>query len=106
MKTRNLQSLITSFDSLQSIQWEQVAPYKKLLYVYYKNIYNCDPIFMVTFLSNAICAGYIVPAENFDEYIFEELGISSIDIEDEESESFSNYETISVNSKFLEDLIL
>lgn len=105
MKTKNLQSIIKSIDSLESLQWEQIEPYKKLLYVYYKNMYCCEPIFMVTFLTNAICAGYIVPENDFMEYVYEELNISFIDAEDEGSDAFSEVETILYNSRFLKDLI-
>ena len=105
MKTKNLQSIIKSFDSLESLQWAQIEPYKKLLYVYYKNMYCCEPIFMVTFLTNAICAGYIVPEDDFTEYIYEELNTSPIDIEDEDSDSFYAFEEILSNSQLLKNLI-
>jgi len=53
-------------EDVAPLSYGQIAPYRKLLRAYYG-----PSIIMVDFLTNAIQAGYIVPAENFSEVVNE-----------------------------------
>lgn len=54
-----LSELINIFDNKHtlSILWDKVSPYKKILYVYYKNLFMCEPVWLVTSLTNSTCYG-------------------------------------------------
>ena len=100
-----LSKLIDIFDNdhTASILWDKVSPYKKILYVYYKNLFMCEPVLLVTSLTNSTCYGRIVPENELYEAITSYLEVPYIDSDDEEIESY--YETICANSKLLKELL-
>jgi hypothetical protein len=80
-----------------SILIECLIPYKKLLLAYYRELYyKSEPILMVTSVSNAAQYGRIVAAHEFTESICEYL--KDWQCTEEDSEGFSEYETINFNS--------
>jgi len=91
--------------STNSILIEKLLPYKKQLYVYYKDLFCCDPVLMVTMVSNAVQYAKIVPSNEFMESICEYLEVDYIDEEDTENDNFSAYEEINFNSRMLKDLL-
>lgn len=99
MKTLNLSQLIEKNDNGELLSYEEIAPYKSMLYKYYKDMFCCEPVFMLTFVTNAIQAGKIVSEEEFMEAIEQE-------IEDEEDEEIKQYEreVIPAQSFMLKDL--
>ena len=100
-----LLELINIFDNKHtlSILWDKVSPYKKILYVYYKNLFMCEPVWLVTSLTNSTCYGRIVPETELYESITSYLEVPYIDSENEEIET--NYEIICANSKLLKELL-
>lgn len=100
-----LSKLINIFNNKHtlSILWDKVSPYKKILYVYYKNLFMCEPIWLVTSLTNSTCYGRIVPETELYESITSYLEVPYIDSDDEEMET--NYEIICANSKLLKKLL-
>ena len=100
-----LSELINIFDNKHtlSILWDKVSPYKKILYVYYKNLFMCEPVWLVTSLTNSTCYGRIVPETELYESITSYLEVPYIDSEDEEIET--SYEVICANSKLLKELL-
>lgn len=100
-----LLELINIFDNKHtlSILWDKVSPYKKILYVYYKNLFMCEPVWLVTSLTNSTCYGRIVPETELYESITSYLEVPYIDSENEEIET--SYEIICANSKLLKELL-
>jgi hypothetical protein len=93
----------------QSILFESLHPYLKSLYIYYKDLFGCEPVLMVTDVFNACQYAKIVPANDFNEAINAYLNVSYIEVEQDnknfDSDLFAQYETINFNSKMLIDLI-
>lgn len=92
-----------------AIEYSQFAPIKKSMYVYFKDLFGCEPVLMVTSVSNAAQYVKIVPSNEFTEAICAFLGCDYI-IDDENEDGFdedlfAQYETINFNSKLLKDLI-
>ncbi len=110
METLNLNKIISlNENDTTSILYESMQPYLKSLYVYYKNYFNCEPVCMVTSVSNAAQYVKIVASNDFYYAICAFLEVDYI-IEDETEEgfnfdNFAEYETINFNSKMLIDLI-
>ena len=93
----NLTQIITANeDSTTSIEFSQINKYKKSLYTYYKNLFCCEPILMVTNIFNAAQFCKIVPSNEFTESICQYLDVDYIDESNEEI--FSQYENICFNS--------
>jgi hypothetical protein len=84
-----------------SILYELIHPYKKSLYTYYKNYFNCEPVLMVTNVSNAAQYVKIVSSNEFMDAI--EIYLSDSDMTDEEKENQT--ELINFNSKLLKDFL-
>jgi hypothetical protein len=105
MKTMNLSEIIAQNEKAdESILYELIHPYLKILYVYYKDLFCCEPVLMVTDVTNASQYCRIVDSNDFSEAVCDYLGLDS-EPEDTESDDFADYETIMFNSKLLKDLI-
>jgi hypothetical protein len=84
-----------------AILYEAIAPYKKQLLIYYKNMFNCDPVAMVTSVTNATAYIKIVPANEFFEAIQDYLNAdNTLSDEDRTAEE----ETINFNSRLFKEL--
>jgi hypothetical protein len=81
----------------KTISFGTIAPHRKQLKIYYRDSFNCDPIFMVTMLTNSLCYGQIVSSNDFLEAVNVYLEEADINNEDKESE----IEVISTNSFYL-----
>lgn len=80
-----------------SILIENMIPYKKSLYTYYKNLFcRCEPLLMVVSISNAVQYGIIVSEDCFMDALIDWIG--DPDCMNENNENFSEYETICFNS--------
>lgn len=95
----NLSQILRLQDYPYDISYENILKYKNSILKYYAEYYNSNPIFLVTSLTNNSCVGFIVDSENFNEEVCEYLNDPFC--MDEESESFSDYETICANSFFI-----
>jgi|LakMenE18May11ns_1017448.scaffolds.fasta_scaffold9499752_2 hypothetical protein len=84
-----------------SILYELIHPYKKALYTYYKNYFNCEPVLMVVSVSNTAQYIKIVPANEFLDAI--EIYLSDSELTEEEREHET--ETINFYSKLLKEFI-
>jgi len=97
----NLSEIIKSnLNPTDSILIELLIPYKKMLGLYYSDLFGCEPILMVTSVSNACQYGKIVPSDEFSEAVYEWMGVDYVDEDDTESDDFCEYETICANSQF------
>lgn len=116
-KAMKLHEIITiNADPKKSILYELLHPYLNSLYIFYKDLYNCEPVVMVTEIFNAAQYVKIVSSNEFfeaiDDYLekpFED-GENFVSIpEDTTSQDLEDYdnqvETINFNSKLLKDLI-
>jgi hypothetical protein len=104
MKAMNLSDIIAQNKKVdESIEYGQIHPYLKSLYVYYKDLFCCEPILMVTDVTNAAQYCRIVDSNDFSEAVCDYLGLDSEP--DTESDDFAYYESIMFNSKLLKDLI-
>ena len=84
-----------------SILYELIHPYKKALYTYYKNYFNCEPVLMIVSVSNAAQYVKIVSSNEFMDAI--EIYLSDSDMTEEEREHET--ELINFNSKLLKNCI-
>jgi len=101
--------ITTNSEPTTSIEYGTLQPYLKSLYVYYKDLFNCEPILMVTDVFNAAQYAKIVPSNEFLDALCEYMGVPYIvveqDADDFNEELFSQYETINFNSVLLSKLI-
>ena len=97
----NLQELISAFKNNESASYEKVYPYKKLLYAYYKEVYMCDPVLIVTDVFNAVQFVAVCPFTDVTDWISDYL--NQFDMND--SEKLDSTETILFNSRPLKDLL-
>ena len=96
-----LHELINAFNNNDSVNYEKVYPYKKLLYAYYKDLYMCEPFLVVTDVFNAVQFVAIVPFTEVTEWIDNYL--NKYDMND--AEKADQTETILFNSMPLERLL-
>lgn len=93
----------------QAVAYEHLKPYLKSLYIYYKNMFNQEPVLMVTDVFNAAQYARIEPANELYEAICSYLGVPYIDEAPHkngyDTDTFTEYETILSNSKMLSDCI-
>lgn len=89
----------TNEEGTKSILIELLHPYKKSLFTYYSNYFNCDPILMVTDVFNAAQYALIVPANEMNEAIYNYLENSGLNEEEKEEQ----VELISFQSIMLKD---
>ena len=94
--------IVEQFDNNKMLQYEEIVPYKKLLYRYYKEFYNCEPVLLVEPVSNAITGVMVVPemvvADAIDDYI------NSLQCDDNEAVEYTK-ELILSCSVFLKDVL-
>lgn len=82
-----LHEIISTNDKgTSSINTSILHSYKKSLYTYYKDLYCCEPVLMVTDVFNAVQYALIVPANEFHEAINHYLDADN-SLTDEEKES-------------------
>ena len=80
-----LNEIISTNDKgTDSILIEKLIPYKKSLLTYYRDLFNCEPILMVTSVFNAAQYGIIVPSNEMDEAL--DIYIADEDYSDEDKE--------------------
>ncbi len=102
---KKLNELIEENDNLDTkLSIEEIYPYRKSLYTYYKDYYGCEPVFMVTFLTNSIAAGKIVPETELNEAIEFEVN-NGFPMDENDEDQFAEWEQIGANSKLLKDLL-
>lgn len=87
-------------DPKTAILIEKMLPYRKLLLRYYRNVFRCEPVLMVTSVSNAAQYGKIVPAGEFYDALWK-----WVDWEQSEEDIQFDMEVIAANSRMLSDLI-
>ena len=96
-----LQELINTFNNNDSVTYEKVYPYKKLLYAYYKEVYMCEPFLVVTDVFNASQFVAVVHFTGVTDWINDYLNQYDID----ETEKIEATEAILFNSRTLKDLL-
>lgn len=90
--------LVSNMEAGGAILYDVIHPYKKSLRTYYEDYFGCEPVLMVTSVSNAAVYGVIVPINELQEYLNDYLG--ALDPDDREAEE----ETILFNSKLLKNV--
>ena len=83
------------------ISYQAIHPYKKSLYTYYKSLFCCEPILMITAVFNAVQYCKIVPENDF----FEALDGYVNDMELNEEEKENEKELINFQSLMFRDAI-
>ena len=91
-------------DAQKSILFESVHPYLKSLYVFYKDLFCCEPVLMVTDVFNAAQYVKIVPSNEFQEAACNYIGCEVCEIQNDDN-FLSQFENINFNSKLLKDII-
>ena len=95
-----MHEIITANESPStSILTEALYPYRKSLLVYYRDLFCCEPLLMVTSVFNAAQYAKIVPANEFNEVLSDYLDGMDLDDETREYEE----EVIPFNSIMLSD---
>lgn len=97
MKLKEIIELNEKADT--AIITEELMKYKKALLVYYSNLFNCEPVLMVTDVFNACSYAKIVPGNELTEAIDEYVDGMLLDGED----SVNAKETILYQSRLLRD---
>ena len=97
----NLQELFNAFKNNESVSFEKVLPYKKLLYTYYKEAYLSEPALIVTDVFNSVQFVAIVPFTEVTDWISDYL--NQYDMNDTEKADAT--EAILFNSMPLERLL-
>ena len=69
-----------------SILTEILFQYKKSLYTYYKDMFNCEPVLMVTTVYNAAQYALIVPSNELGEAIDNWVNLQEDSTEEEKEE--------------------
>lgn len=87
-------------DFKTSIEYQQAHPILKSLYLYYKDLFCCEPVLMVTDVFNSAQYIKIVPSNEFMEAIDCYL---DGDVNEEQKEI--TIELINFNSKMLKDIL-
>lgn len=97
----NLASIIAAFENgLDAIRTDLLSQYKKSLYTYYKDLFRCEPVLMVTSVFNACSYAIIVPSNELGEAIETYL---SADVTMTEEDREHERELISFQSIMLKD---
>ena len=91
--------ITTNEKGTSAILTELLYKYKKSLYIYYKDLFCCEPVLMVTTIFNAAQYAIIAPSNEFNEAIEHYLNNDNMSEEDRESEK----ELISFQSIMLKD---
>jgi len=101
----NLQQIIleNNKDS-QAINFETMQPYLRSLYAYYKDLFCCEPVLMVTDVFNACSYVKIVSSNDFNESVCTYIGCDVWDLENND-DLLNQYETINFNSRLLNEFI-
>lgn len=98
-----LQTIIYRIESYDSIRTDLLLnKYGKSLYIYYKRLFCCEPILMVTSVFNACSYALIVPSNDFNEYLANYVELDQLATDEDKA---AEMEVISFNSKFLKDFI-
>ena len=84
-----------------SVLTEELFKYKRSLYTYFKDLFCCEPVLMVTSVTNATQYARIEPSNEFNEAIC--TWLDDYECDNENSENFCEYETICANSLMLKD---
>jgi len=91
-------------EATKSILFEKVQPCLKSLYIFYKDLFNCEPVLMVTDVFNAAQYIKIVSSEEFLEAVCAYIGCEEYELQIND-EYLSQFETINFNSKLLKDFL-
>lgn len=87
-----------------AIEFLNLQPIKKSLYIFYKDLFGCEPVLMVTDVFNAAQYVKIVPSNEFDESICDYIGCEVYEIQNND-EYLAQFETINFNSILLKDIL-
>ena len=103
MKKLKLYEIIEIFEKEDndSILIKLLIPYKKSLLTYYSDYFCCEPILMITIVSNAVQYAIIVPSNEFNEALYTYVQSMCLDNKEEETTA---EEVISFNSIMLSNL--
>jgi len=89
-----LHEIVTANESHETaVLFEKIAPYKRALYLYYRDLFGCEPVLMVCSLFNAAQYVKIVPSDE----LFDAVAAYTEDTEE--------WETIMFNSRLFKDII-
>ena len=108
MKTLKMHELIENFEKNKEVLYEQIAPYKKQLFIYYSEFYGGEPVLLITTVTNSIQGCIIVPDHMLYESVTDYLG--GFIIEDENDPEYNDdlyceYETILANSMYFKNML-
>lgn len=106
---KRLNELLTDIENRNMVSFQEIYPYRKSLYLLLKDYFCEEPVFMITLLTNAIQAGKIVPANEFNDELLDEVNKDNEEFaileEEMDEDTFMEFETINFNSQFLKDVL-
>ncbi len=89
------QIIETNDNGTSALLTEMLYKYKKSLYTYYKDLFCCEPVLMVTTVFNAAQYALIVPSNEFNEAIEHYLQNEEMtDQEKEEQNELTSFQSI------------
>lgn len=87
-----------------AIEYSNLHPIKNSLYIFYKDLFCCEPVVMVTDVMNAAQYVKIVPSNEFNEAVCAYIGCEVYEIQNDDN-FLAQFETINFNSKLLKDIL-
>ena len=85
-----------------AIEFSNLHPIRNSLYIFYKDLFGCEPVLMVTDVFNTCNYVKIVPSSEFIESVDAYLSDTN-DVEEDELNEYK--ELINFNSKMLKDIL-
>lgn len=79
--------IIEAVHNREQLSFEQIAPFRTSLRIYFEDYFcGSEPLFLATLVTNAICGGKIVSADEVFEAIEEEIREYELTGEDADNE--------------------
>jgi hypothetical protein len=101
---KKLHEIIHANDSNEYVSFENYMLYINSLYTYYKDYFNCEPVAMITNITNTGGNMQIVSSNEFYDAVCEKLNVDYIS-EDDNYDLYAAYETINANSRMLKHFL-
>jgi hypothetical protein len=101
----NLSEIIQNNNKPQTaIEYGTIHPYLRSMYVFYKDLYLCEPVLMVCSITNNSSYVKIVSSNEFTESICDYIGCEIHELQNSD-DYLSEFETINFCSKMLKECI-
>ena len=98
-----LHEIIGNTTASKEVMLDHMQPYIRSLYIFYRHSFCCEPVLMVTSVTNSASLGMIVPSEEFQDAVFHYVEENHPEATPGEKKEYM--ETINFNSLILKVLL-